>query len=236
MLRMIIRRTLAAGLALCSSLAFMPLGCAGSQEVAVAPSPGGGGSYIPSSIYAEIKACAGQGRARLLAETSNDLDFDVEVTEGGQVSRVRRRGLSPGDGGMESCIAHALEGMEVPPSTVQALVLQAEAGAGSPQARGLIGSPALLGVPLGAIMVFMIGATIVVTVTAYLAKEEKIEAARRRKKEQVCWELYRECLKDDRQPGWNIPTFGPKKPYLDCLGACQKPRGQWEDAKCPRTN
>jgi len=150
-----IRHALAAGLALCSGLAFMPLGCAGSQEVVVAPSPGGGGSYIPSSIYAELKACGGEGRAHLLKETSYDLDFDVEVTEGGQVSRVRRRGLSVGDGGMESCIAHALEGMEVPPSAVQALVLQAEAG--SPQSRGLIGSPLLLGVPLGAVIVFMAG-------------------------------------------------------------------------------
>jgi hypothetical protein len=157
--------------------------------VVVAPSPGGGGSNLPSSIYAEIKACVGQGRARPLEETSYDLDFDVEVTEGGQVSRVRRRGLSAGDGGMESCIAHALEGMEVPPSAVQALVLQAEAGAGSLSSRGLIGSPALLGVPLGAIMVFMVGATIVVTVTAYLAHEEA-EAARRRRKSKIqCYAL-----------------------------------------------
>jgi hypothetical protein len=236
MIRATLRHTSAVGLALCLGLAFVPLGCAGGQEVAVAPSPGGGGSYIPSSIYAEIKACAGQGRAHLLEETSYDLDFDVEVTEGGQVSRVRRRGLSPGDGGMESCMAHALEGMVVPPSAVRALLQQAEAGAGSPQSRGLMGSPWALAVPLGAIVLLMAGATIVVGVTIYLNHEHAETARRRKKWENVCETLYLACEKNPWQPKENIPIYGERKPCDHCRGGCRARQGGWDYDKCPLAN
>jgi len=77
-----------------------------------------------------------------------------------------------------------------------------------------------------------------VTVTAYLAKEEKIEAARRRKRDEACVAKDKEGLKYPDQPEWNRGDFGEKKDCLSCFQECSQHsrEGKWPEYKCPSPN
>src|SRR5215813_5822913 len=109
-----IKLTSALGLALCLGLAFTPLGCGGSQGMGVDATHGAGeGPTAPDETIADLRACANEGSARL-TETSYAFQFDVEVTESGQAGRVKLSDSYPGDRGLASCMARALEGMPVP--------------------------------------------------------------------------------------------------------------------------
>jgi hypothetical protein len=198
MLRRFARRTLAAGLALCLGLAFIPLGCGGSRGVE-AGAHGGGGLSIPDATVSELRACAEKSKARL-RETTYAFQFAVEVTEDGHAGRVKLKDSSPGDGEMESCMTGVLEDMPVPPAAVQMLTSPAEASV-SPQSRALIGNPlaaVMVVIELAPIMVVAAGATIVVGVAIY-ASDEIIETVRRKSRIKAkCLDMFVEC--DSRGP------------------------------------
>jgi hypothetical protein len=221
MIQIIIRRTLAIGLALCLSLALMPLGCAGNQGV-VADPPRGEGLSVPDATVSKFRACASQGRGRL-KETSYAFRFLVEVTEDGRAGRVRLEDSSPGDGEMEACMARALEDMPVPPSVLYALSQQAEqAEAVSPQSRGAV---SVLWSPLGAmanlvpVVVVIASVAVVVGVGVYLGKEA---ASRRResKRKQACLDMYVTCR--DEAP-WACSDVKTKNHTIceDCRTWCK---------------
>jgi hypothetical protein len=198
-LRTITRLTLAAGLALCLSLAFTPLGCGASQGVE-ASRHGGEGPGVPDATVSALRACADQGKDRF-KETTYALHFDVEVTEDGHVDRVKRKESLPAERAMESCMADAIEGMRVPLFVVQALTPHAEAEAVSPASRGLIGNPLLLAaaavVELVPVLVVAAGVTVIVGVSIY-ASEEIIETVKRRNKrkdkiKERCNDMFEVC-------------------------------------------
>ena len=114
MSRTIIRLTSAMGLALCLGLAFTPLGCGGSQGMGMASSHGAGeGPLAPKETVDRITECVNEAKGRL-TDTVYAMGFDVEVTESGLAGRVRLKDSSPSEPGLESCIAHALEGVPSP--------------------------------------------------------------------------------------------------------------------------
>jgi hypothetical protein len=194
-LRTITRLTLAAGLALCLSLAFTPLGCGASQGVE-ASRHGGEGPGVPDATVSALRACADQGKDRF-KETTYALHFDVEVTEDGHVDRVKRKESLPAERAMESCMADAIEGMRVPLFVVQALTPHAEAEAVSPASRGLIGNPLLLAaaavVELVPVLVVAAGVTVIVGVSIY-ASEEIIETVKRRNRRmEKCKDMFEVC-------------------------------------------
>lgn len=208
------RLTSLIGLALCSGLAFTPIGCGGGQETEATPH-GGEGPTIPEGTVAALKACAGQGRDRL-KETSYTFLFDVEAMESGQAGRVRLKDSSPGDRAMESCMADALKSMPVPPSVLYALAQQVEV---SPQSRGVMGVLALGGVvSLIPALIVVAGVTVVVGVAVVLSKDA-IEAVKRRKRERIKEECITECSDS------SLPTPDHGFEFWNCVNECMKRRG-----------
>jgi hypothetical protein len=134
-----------------------------------------------------------------LKEPSYTFVFDFKTTESGQADRVKLKDAFPGDGGIASCLVDAIEGMEVPPSVLSALLEEAEskakAEAVSPGPRGLMGNVFVLGaggaVGLIQTMVLATGVTIVVVVAVALTAEA-IEAVSKRRRAQ-CLKMYIDC-------------------------------------------
>jgi hypothetical protein len=85
-------------------------------------------------------------------------------------------------------------------------------------------------------MVFMVGATLVVTVTAYLANEHAEAARRKSKLEKLCYPPFYACLGYRPQPERNQGTFGSHKQCQFCFGECMKQKGEWPYDKCPNPN
>jgi hypothetical protein len=230
MTRAIIRLTSSIGLALCLGLILTPAACGGSQEVSgMEPiHHAGEGPTAPESTVSELTDCANKGKASL-TETSYTIQFDVEVTESGHAGRVKVRDSSPGDSGIESCMARALEGMPVPMSVTRRLSQEAV----SPQSRGYMGValPILAPIFIAAIA----GVTFIVLVQLHLS-EEAIEAARRQRDiKRKCLEWQFECLNTPKQPEWNRATYGDHKDCPACFRHCLR-HGKWHQAACPRPN
>jgi hypothetical protein len=227
------RLTSCTGLALCVGLAFAPLGCGGSQEPSVEPfHPAPEGPTAPEATVAKLEACASESAARL-KDDHYAIVFDVDVTESGDVDRVKIRDSVIGDHGIESCMARALEAMQVPRTILRMLVAEPV----SPQSRGAVGNVLVVGaaVELVPIVIVVARVTFVVAVTLYIT-EEAAEAGKRRRKqvEKMCTELRDQCLENPYQPDWNRGRFGNKKDCLSCYWECKDHDGKWPDYKCPR--
>jgi hypothetical protein len=222
--------TSSAGLALCLGLAFTPLGCGGSQETRVEPfHPAPEGPTAPEVTVAKLEACGSEGAASL-KDDHYAIVFDVDVTESGDVDRVKIRDSVIGDHGIESCMARALEGMPVPRSVLR----QLDAGPVSPQSRGVMGNALVaVAVELAPIVIIAAGVTFVVAVSFHLA-DEAIEAISRRKLEKMCYPPLYECLENPKQPEWNRENFGNRKACEACFNECMHQNGAWPDYKCPR--
>jgi hypothetical protein len=193
-LRTITRLTLAAGLALCLGLAFVPVSCGGSRGFE-ASSHGGDGPTIPDATVAELRACAEKSKGRL-KETTYAFQFAVEVTEDGHAGRVRLKDSSPSDGEMESCMPDVLKDMPVPPAAVQALTPPAEAEAVLPESRGLVGNPLLAAaavVELIPIALVAASVTVIVGVTIYASNEAVKKVRRKRRINAKCLEMFVVC-------------------------------------------
>jgi hypothetical protein len=213
--------------------------CGGEDGVVTHPPPRPGeGPSVPDATVAAFKACAERGQRRL-KESSYVFQFDVEVTESGQVGRVRLKDSYPTDSGIDSCLARALEDMQVPPSAERRLLLQTESV--SPQSRGLIGNPlallAVAAVELIPAMVVAAGVTVVVAVTVSVGADV-IETISKRDRKAKCMGPYYECLANPWQPEKNRATYGDRKDCRSCLSECteQTKDGIWPDYKCPRSS
>jgi hypothetical protein len=235
MTRTIIRLTSSIGLALCLGLAFTPVGCGGSQEMGGMESShrAGEGPQAPEATISELTDCANKGAARL-KETSYAFQFDVEVTESGHAGRVKVRDSYPGDSGIESCMARALEGMTSPVPVMRLISQQAV----SPQSRGVMGIalPIAAGVSLAPIFITAFGVTIIVGIGLSLSKEAVEAINRQRKAQKDCMNWLVECLNTRKQPEWNRDTYGSHKDCQSCFGHCIKHNGKWHEAACPRPN
>jgi hypothetical protein len=204
--RRITKRTLAAGLALCLSLAFTPFACGGSgasQGVPANPH-GSEGPTVPDATVSTLRACAGQGKDRLKEKTTYTLHFDVEVTEDGDVDRVRTKESRPVDRGMESCMAGALEGMRVP-LVVEALTQRAEeAEAVSPPSRGLTALllDEVIVIELVPVAFTILTASVLVGVSIYLSKPD-VKKRRIRRKKPSCDVMFSNC----QDLGWPCTRF-----------------------------
>ncbi len=138
MTRRILRLTSSVGLALCLSLVFTPLGCGGSNQGIVSVEPARAaheGPQVPQGTFSAMMACVTEAKGRL-TDTAYALQFDVEVTESGEVGRVKLRDAYPSERALEACLGHSLEDMTLPVSVLRLLSKQK---AVSPASRGLMG-------------------------------------------------------------------------------------------------
>jgi hypothetical protein len=237
-MRTIARFASGTGLALFLGGALVPLGCGGGQEMAVVPSPHGGDDPgIPAETLAGFRACAASLKEHSKEGDTYSFQLEVEVTEWGQVERVKHKDSYPEERGIESCMAGVVKDMQAPPSVVWALRQQAEAPAGSPLARGFMGAgPAVLAsAPLLAWLAIG-GAVVIVGVAIYFGKEA-IEAIKKKDQEveEMCQKPYRQCLGDPWQPEWNRATYGDRKDCGGCLRECRR-HAKWNFEKCPISN
>jgi hypothetical protein len=227
-LQTITKLRLAAGLALCLGLAFVPVGCGGSRGV-LTSSRGDGGPTIPDATIAELRACVDKGQARL-EDPAYTFVFAVEATEDGHADRVKLKDSSPGDGAMESCLAEALEGMRVPSVVVEALSQQAEqAEAVSPASRGLMANPfaAVLGGAISLVPVVLTAAAVTVVVgVAIYASEEIVETVRRRRRSKA--QCYKLCDAEAEicEENCRINTKAGTEERRVCWTACNEGSGQ----------
>jgi hypothetical protein len=141
--------------------------------------------------------------------------LDVEVTEDGQVDRVKNKESLPVDHAMESCMASAIEGMRVPRYVVEALIQDVEKGDES--SRRLVANPLVLGGAISLLPAVLVAAevTVVVAVTISLSKDI-IDAARRRRKAKArCLNMFVECQ------GMGPPCTDKIIGTLDVCGLCR---------------
>ena len=194
----VLRITASLGLTLCLGLAFMPLGCGGSNAWSTVP-----GAVredreeppVPAGTFAALMACVTEAKGRL-SDTVYTLQFNVEVDERGEVVQVKLRDSLPKEPGMEACLGDALAGMTLPRS---ALARMPREKAVSPAARGLTGQVweelFLIGGAINLAPIFL--ATTAVTVTVIVGVKVTTEAIdatrRRRKRKEQCIDMFTEC-------------------------------------------
>jgi hypothetical protein len=168
-----------------------------------------------------------------MTDTSYAIVLDVDVTESGGVERVKIRDSIIGDGGIESCIVRALEGMQVPGYIVRRMMASHEV---SPRSRGAVGNVLVVGaaVELVPILIVAAGVTFIVAVSLHVGEE--VAEAISKKKEEKCMKLLVACLENPNQPEWNREIYGGKKDCGSCHGRCMKEKRGWPDEACPRTN
>jgi hypothetical protein len=223
------------GLAAWLGLAFMPVGCGGSQETSHEPlHHESDGPTAPKYTVDQLSACAKQGAARMTDGSHALISFDADVDESGRVGRVEIRDSAIGDQGIESCMVGVLEAMLVPRYLLRGMFLWQPV---SPASRGMVGNALVVGaaVNLVPIVIVAAGVTIIVALTFHVA-EEAAEAISQRA-EKKCAKLRNECLENPKQPEWNRGDFGEHK---DC-GACYRDcvhhsKGVWPEKKCPQSN
>jgi hypothetical protein len=219
------------GLALFLGLALVPPACGGRQAPELSVFHGDGRPTVPNATVSKLQACVDRIRDPR-HEIKYAFQFHVEVAEDGHVARVKHKGASPTDPGIESCLADALEGMRVPASAVEALTRQwEEAEAVSPSSRALMGEPvslgaallaALAGVELAPVVIVAGVVTVAVGVTVYVGEEVIDTIKYRRKRNDKCTKMFVRC----QALGPPCTTFlrgcgaGGLSPCAACNDAC----------------
>jgi hypothetical protein len=168
--------------------------CGGEDAVATHPAPQpGDASGLPNATVAAIRVCA--SRAEHRKGDVYTFQFDVEVTESGNVDRVRLKDSYPRNTALESCLASAIERMHIPPFAVQKVLEQA--GTVSPESRGLIGNPLLLVALLLESTVVVDEATFMVALSVAAAHDVVEAIKRRNRRRDKCHGMFVTC-QDDR--------------------------------------
>lgn len=244
------RLALALGLTLAAGFGFTPAGCGGSAGGFTPASPVHGDAEVPEGIALQLRTCAAAHRLHL-GSVDRSVSFDVKLTSDGGVDSVRLKDSTLGDEDLEGCMASALRSL-----SQDDLPLHSSRGPRDPEApesRALLGQEQALGClaspPCLLAVGFLIGAAyiavqIYVFATSHSGSKSKPRTATVADTaddagdyEEICWPIYEECLKDDKQPAWNQKNYGTKKPCQSCYQECllhSKPRGTWPDYKCPR--
>jgi hypothetical protein len=195
--RTLLRLTSSLGLALCLSFVFTPLGCGESYQGNVRVEPAHAAHeepQVPPGTFSAMMACVMEAKGRL-TDTMYAVQFDIEVTEGGEVGKVKLHDSYPSEQALEVCLGDALEGMSLPASVRRRLPKKAV----SPASRGMTGQIweelLLIGgaTSLGPISLTAAGVTVIVF-GGVLVTAKAIESVRRRRKRiERCTDMFVKC-------------------------------------------
>jgi hypothetical protein len=223
-------------------LAMMPLACGGAGEDYVMTNPS---SRLPSAletndwsapelITEQMKGCV-QKHARDLNGANHEARFQGRLTKEETVKEIKLQRSTFRHDELASCLQAVLAGMSIPLSALPLRSSEPFSGGESSNNgrayQGVVQAAAPV-VVIAPIILMAAGVTLAVYVAA-VATEEAIEAVKRRRKDNaMCMAAYDVCRSYNRQPDWNIDTFGQFKDCESCLGECKR-HGAWPEYKCP---
>lgn len=149
-------------------------GCSNSPRfsASLSPSPPDGLTAPPSTVE-QLSECANHGTSQF-TDTNYAIMFDLEAAADGDILQAKITDSMLGDGEMESCMARALEEMELP-SVTRAMRSHklGSNGKASAQSRPQIGNVLVLGGPINLVPILVVagGVTILVAVAIYVVSD-----------------------------------------------------------------
>lgn len=253
---------LAVGLGACLGVAFVPLGCGGSEEVFYPVPRPREEPKLPEEVARQLETCVKRASAPFPpAEGSTYvIDFDVKVHKDGSVHAVETRDSMLGGHEVEACFGRVLAGMTLPKRTIaMGLARPRPRGAAAPPSRALLGQAVAIPNPFSLLPVIITVAAVCVAVwvTVQVVSTATADAPPLvtalpvasavptttaipvptvapgpLEIEAQCMPLLIECLENPTHP--KPKTWGPRKDCNACFQECKHQKGVWPDYKCPR--
>jgi hypothetical protein len=186
---------------------------------------------VPEATVRQWESCTNEAAGRLSA-SSYAIQFDVNVTEQGEVTEAKIADSMLGDEQIEACMLHALETMSLPTS---ALPIRSSrpisGGEWLPESRKHSGHAAAAGgaaAVLGPVVLVMAGAYILAQVSVRVVAPAIDAAIRRRKAAANCNAKYQDCI--NYGPTSCLKQEGGKTQCNRCLERCNA--GEPPSATC----